>query len=131
MSSQFADLKVLIVEDEAEVREMLRNMLAELGVGQVTETADGTEAMTFIDSAFDFINLVICDWNMPGMSGVDLLRQIRTADPSLPFLMVTGRGDKDSVVEAKLSGVTAYIHKPFSSKQLEAKLRIILYKMAA
>ncbi len=65
------------------------------------------------------------------MSGVELLRKVRDVDPSLPFLMVTGRSDKESVVEAKSSGVTAYIRKPFSPKQLEAKLRIILYKMAA
>jgi len=65
------------------------------------------------------------------MTGVELLRQLRTIDPSLPFLMITGRSDVDSVMEAKSSGVTAYIRKPFSSKQLEAKLRIILYKMAA
>jgi two-component system chemotaxis response regulator CheY len=131
MSGQFADLKVLIVEDQAEARAMLRNMLAELGITQIFEAPDGREAMNFIDSAFDFINLIICDWNMPGMSGVELLRQLRTVDPSLPFLMVTGRSDMESVVEAKSSGVTAYIRKPFSPKQLEAKLRIILYKMAA
>ncbi len=131
MSDQFADLKILIVEDQGEARAMMRNMLTELGVTQVFEAPDGREAMNFIDSAFDFINLIICDWNMPGMSGVELLRQLRTVDPSLPFLMVTGRSDMESVVEAKSSGVTAYIRKPFSPKQLEAKLRIILYKMAA
>lgn len=131
MSNQFEDLKILIVEDQDEVRGMLRKMLMELGVRQVFEASDGREAMGFLDSYFDFINLIVCDWNMPGMTGLDLLRQLRTVDPSLPFLMITGRSDMDSVVEAKASGVTAYIHKPFSSKQMEAKLRIILYKMAA
>tara|TARA_B100001013_G_C24399201_1_gene359276 strand:- start:112 stop:507 length:396 start_codon:yes stop_codon:yes gene_type:complete len=131
MSSQFEDLKILVVEDETEARSMLCNMLAELGASQVFEAADGREAVEFIDSRFDFINLIMCDWNMPGMTGVELLRQLRKIDPSLPFLMITGRSDEDSVLEAKSSGVTAYIRKPFSSKQLEAKLRIILYKMAA
>jgi DNA-binding response OmpR family regulator len=126
-----SDLKILIVEDQQEARAMLRNMLAELGVTQIFEAPDGREALNFIDSAFDFINLIICDWNMPKMSGVELLRQLRTVDPGMPFLMITGRGDLDSVVEAKTSGVTGYIRKPFSHKQLEAKLRIILQRMAA
>lgn len=123
------DLKVLIVEDQIEARSMIRNMLMELGVHQVFDAPDGREALKFIDSAFDFVDLIICDWNMPEMSGVELLRQLRTVDPDIPFLMVTGRLDMSSVVEAKASGVTGYIGKPFSSQQLEAKLRIILHKM--
>ena len=74
--------------------------------------------MTFIDSAFDFVNVIICDWNMPNMNGVEFLRQLRSVDAEIPFLMVTGRTDVNSVVEAKSSGVTAYISKPFSPQQL-------------
>ena len=131
MSNEFSDLKVLIVEDQDDARAELRDMLVELGVAEVFEAGNGTEAMNFIDTAFDFINLVVCDWNMPEMSGVDFLREIRSIDRSLPFLMVTGRSDVESVTAAKKHGVTAYIRKPISSKQLEAKLRVILYKMAA
>lgn len=120
-----ADLKILIVEDQSDARSMLRNMLGELGVTQIFEAKDGGEALRFIDTAFDFVNLVICDWNMPKMSGVELLRQLRTVDPDVPFLMVTGRSDMDSVIEAKGSGVSGYIRKPYSPAQLEAKLRII------
>ena len=125
------DLKVLIVEDQNEARAMLRNMLMEMGITQIFDAPDGREALTFLDSAFDFVDLVICDWNMPNMSGAELLRQLRTVDPDMPFLMVTGRADMDSVMEAKSSGVTGYISKPFSSANLEAKMRIILQKMAA
>lgn len=124
-----SDLKVLIVEDQQEARAMIKNMLMELGINQVFESPDGREALRFIDSAFDFIDLIICDWNMPEMNGVELLRQLRTVDPDLPFLMVTGRADMGSVVEAKSSGVTGYVSKPFSAQQLEAKLRIILHRM--
>ena len=124
-------MKILLVEDQAEARAMMRNMLLEMGVNQIFEAPDGREALKFIDNAFDFIDLIICDWNMPAMSGVELLRQLRTVDPSMPFLMVTGRTDLESVIEAKSSGVTAYIRKPFSAKQLEAKLKIITYKSAA
>ena len=124
----FESLKVLLVEDQLEARSMMRAMLMELGITQVFESSNGREGLSFLDSAPDLINLVICDWNMPTMSGVELLRQLRTVDPSMPFLMVTGRGDLESVVEANSSGVTGYIRKPFSAAQLEAKLRIIQHK---
>jgi len=129
--TSLSDLKILLVEDEEEARSMMREMLSDLGVTQIFEAADGREALGFLDSAFDFIDLLICDWNMPNMNGVELLRQLRSFDPSVPFLMVTGRDDMESVMEAKTSGVTAYIRKPFTPKELEAKLRIMMYKMAA
>ena len=125
------DFKVLIVEDQVEARAMLKNMLTERGVTQVFEASDGSEALKFIDSAFDFINVIICDWNMPKMSGVELLRQLRTVDPDIPFLMITGRSDMESVIEAKASGVTGYIRKPFSPVQLEEKLKVVARKQNA
>lgn len=131
MKSAVKDFRVLLVEDQSEARAMMRNMLLEMGVTQIFEAPDGREALKFLDSAFDFVNLVICDWNMPSMSGVELLRQLRTVDPEMPFLMVTGRSDMESVVEAKSSGVTGYIRKPFSVKQLETKLRAISFMVAA
>ncbi|MCC6597629.1 MAG: response regulator [Alphaproteobacteria bacterium] len=131
MKSFLKELKVLLVDDQVESRVMLRNMLWEMEVTQIFESPNGREALKFLDSAFDFVNLVICDWNMPEMSGVELLRQLRTVDSTLPFLMVTGRSDMESVVEAKSSGVTGYIKKPFSIKELETKLRILRYKIAA
>lgn len=109
---------------------MLRNMLGDIGVNQVFEATNGREAFTFIDSAFDLVNFIVCDWNMPGMTGVEFLRQVRSVDPQTPFLMITGRGDMSSVAEAKNSGVTGYIKKPFSAAQLEAKIRIIMQKQA-
>lgn len=128
--SQFDQLKVLIVEDQAEARSMLKNMLALIGVHQIFEAADGKEALSFIDGAFDFIDMIICDWNMPNMDGGELLRQVRSTGENIPFLMITGRGDKESVLQAKESGVSGYIRKPFSSIQLEAKLRVLVHKMS-
>ncbi len=128
VTKKLEDLKVLVVDDQADARTLIKNMLTEFGVHQVFEAADGRQALSFIDAAFDFVDFIICDWNMPGISGVELLRQLRTVDPNIPFLMVTGRGDMDSVVEAKSSGVTGYIRKPFSPAQFEAKVRIIMKK---
>lgn len=122
-------LKVLVVDDQQEVRSMLRSMLAELGITQIFEAADGKEALIFTDNAMDMIDVVICDWNMPKLSGLELLRQMRSVDPNVPFLMITGRSDIESVSQAKANGVTAYIRKPFSPAHLEIKLRVIKSKM--
>lgn len=128
MVERLEDLKVLLVEDQLEARTMLRNMMLEMGITQVFDASDGREALNFVDAAGDVVNFIICDWEMPKMTGVEFLRQLRTVDQDLPFLMVTGRADMSSVVEAKSSGVTGYIKKPFSSKQLEAKLRILMLR---
>lgn len=127
----FKELKVLVVEDQGEARAMLRNMLGELGVTQIFEAANGRDAFSFVDSAFDLVNFIVCDWNMPGMTGVEFLRQVRSVDVETPFLMITGRADMGSVTEAKNSGVTGYIRKPFSAAQLEAKIRIIMQRQVA
>ncbi len=124
-------LKILIVDDQSDARSMVRGMLMELGITQIFEATDGKEAMTFTDAAMDMIDVVICDWNMPKMTGIDLLRQMRSVMPDIPFLMLTGRGDLDSVAQAKSCGVTAYIRKPFSPANLEIKLRVIKSKMDA
>jgi DNA-binding NtrC family response regulator len=121
-------LRVLIVDDQQEMRSMIKGMLMEMGITQTFEASDGKEALSFSDAALDMVDVVICDWNMPKLSGVEFLRQMRSVSPEMPFLMITGRSDVDSVAEAKASGVTAYIRKPFSPAQLETKLRVIKTK---
>lgn len=128
-SKNISKLRVLIVDDQSDVRSMLRTMLGELGITQVFEAAEGREAMNFLDAAVDFVDMIICDWNMPKMTGVEVLRQLRSVYADIPFLMLTARNDMDSVFEAKAAGVTAYIRKPFSPAQLEAKIRIVMHRM--
>lgn len=127
MENEFVGLKVLLIEDEKEARTMMRDMLSSMGVTQIFEASDGKEGMQFLDMAFDLVDIVLCDWNMPNMTGLDLLRQFRSVDNQTPFLMITGRGDMSSVMDAKSCGVSAYILKPFSLNQLEAKLRILMF----
>lgn len=125
LDDNFMDIGVLVVEDSREMRKILQGMLTELGINQVFMAKDGMEALHFLGDCYEMIDMVIADWNMPNMDGSELLRQIRGADPDLPFIMITGRADKDSVVEAKSQGVSSYIVKPFSIEQLERKLSVM------
>lgn len=121
----FSGLKILIIDDQEDARAMVKQMLLDIGVTQIFEASDGREGMQFMDIADDFVDIILCDWNMPGLNGLSLLQQLRSVDPDMPFLMVTGRGDMNSVAQAKGAGVSAYLLKPFSLLDLEAKLRIV------
>lgn len=121
-------LGILIVDDDQSVRTMIKSMLKQLQINQVLEAENGHDAMHLIDSSAGTLNIVICDWTMPTVSGIELLRQVRSAGSGVPFVMVTGKADKDSVLEAKDAGVSAYIAKPFTIVQLEAKLRAVVSK---
>ena len=130
-NSMFSQIRVLLVEDQLESRMLLKGILGELGVTQVFEANDGRMGLQFIDSAFDFIDLIMCDWNMPTMTGIEFLRQVRSTGSDIPFMMITGRSDQGSVIEAKNFGVDGYIRKPYSSTQIEAKLRILSQRLKA
>lgn len=120
------DLTVLAVDDVKEARDLLRLMLKDIGVNQIFTASDGKEALDFLSECETMINVIICDWNMPRVTGLEILRQVRTVDPDIPFLMATGVSDTESVEVAKGDGVTGYLVKPYSAEQLEKKLKFIL-----
>lgn len=122
-----SELSVLMVEDSFQALTLAKQMLQDLGLKQIVTARDGMEALRFLGAVDDegFVDIVLCDWNMPRMSGMELLRQIRTCDPDLPFLMITGMADYESVMEAKAYGVTGYLRKPFSAVQLGKKLTLV------
>jgi CheY-like chemotaxis protein len=123
----FDRIKVLVVEDDQHTMILIRRMLLDLGVVNIFEASDGPEALRLLGSfeGQDLVNVVLCDWKMPNMSGLDVLKQVRTCDPDMPFLMITGVADVDSIIEAKAYSVTGYIKKPFSMEILRKKLRIV------
>lgn len=121
-----ANTKILVVDDQQEIRSLIREVLLDAGITQVYEAADGKAALQFIDADFEMVNCIICDWNMPSLNGCEFLKQIRSVDNQVPFLMVSSRSDKQSILEARTAGVSAYIRKPFSPIQIEEKLRILL-----
>ncbi len=105
-------------------------MLSEMGVSYIATARDAVEAMKALSNPGERINLIICDWNMPGITGLEFLRKIRSDRPQMPFLMVTGRNDEESVVQAKGSGVSAYLVKPFSPLLLAKTLKVMFKQPA-
>ena len=119
-------LRILLVEDSIQSMNLTKGMLHNLGIKQVYTAKDGAEGLDMIGSSEgeDSIDLVLCDWIMPEMNGIELLRQIRSCDPDLLFIMITGQADRASVTEAKAFGINAFLKKPFSADDLRKKLDV-------
>lgn len=115
---EVSELKILAVEDNRQTIRLLQNMLAEIGIRQVYTAVTGREALDFLGDCEELVDVILCDWKLPEMSGFEVLRQVRTVDPDIPFLMVTGNSDPKSVLQAKNHGVTGYLVKPFSKADL-------------
>lgn len=126
-----SDLNILVVDDNIGSLNVIRNMLTDMGITQVFTAKDGMEALDFLGAFGDgMVNVILCDWRMPRLTGLEVLKQVRTCDPDLPFLMITGVADHGSVVEAKSFGVTGYIRKPFSADELRKKLGVVARVLA-
>ncbi len=125
------NLKFLVVDDFSTMRRIVRNLLKELGFTNVDEAEDGVVALSKLKGGnFEF---VVSDWNMPNMTGIELLRAIR-ADATLkhlPVMMVTAEAKKENIIEAAQAGASGYIVKPFTAATLEEKLNKVFEKMAA
>ena len=118
----FEELSVLVIDDEPTIRSLVQTMLRRMKVKNVAEATNAEAGLEQLATAERPFDLVVCDWNMPGLSGLDLWKRVRESNPNQRFLMVTGRNDAGSITEAVRAGVTAYIVKPFSQKELEAKV---------
>lgn len=118
-------MQILIVDDQQSMRELLRHCLSEIGITKVTSTKSGETALEAIGK--ESFDLVISDWNMDGMSGLDLLTKIRSNPvvKSMPFIMATGTQDKKQVLAAKEAGANNYIVKPFSVADLKKRVEAV------
>jgi two-component system, chemotaxis family, chemotaxis protein CheY len=124
-------MKVLVVDDFATMRKIVRNILKQIGFENIIEAEDGNAALRMIKN--ESVGLVVTDWNMPNMSGLGLLQEIRqNPDTSkLPVLMVTAEGLKENVMEAVKAGVNNYVVKPFTAEVLQEKIETIFKKQAS
>jgi two-component system chemotaxis response regulator CheY len=123
-------MRVLVVDDFATMRKIVRNILKQIGFENIAEAEDGNAALQLLKN--DNFGLVVSDWNMPNMNGIELLRAIRQ-NPQLshlPVLMVTAEGLKENVLEAVKAGVNNYVVKPFTAEVLQEKIEAIFKKLA-
>lgn len=122
-------MKILVVDDFSTMRRIIKNLLRDLGFTNITEADDGKTALPMLQNGdFDFL---ITDWNMPGMTGIDLLRAVRADErlAKLPVLMVTAEAKKDQIVEAAQAGVNGYVVKPFTAETLKEKIEKIFERL--
>jgi two-component system chemotaxis response regulator CheY len=118
-------MKILVVDDFSTMRRIIKNILKQIGFTDIDEAENGQVALSKInDNNYD---LVVSDWNMPEMTGIELLKAVRASEAikDTPFLMVTAEAKKENVVEAVKAGVNNYIVKPFTAEVLQEKIEKI------
>lgn len=125
-----SDMKILVIDDMATMRKIIKNMLQQIGFKNITEADDGATAWPMIQEALgspEPYEFIVSDWNMPQMSGLDLLKKVRETEElkKLPFLMITAEAEQGNVVIAVKAGVSNFIVKPFSAAVLKEKIEKI------
>jgi Response regulator containing CheY-like receiver, AAA-type ATPase, and DNA-binding domains len=116
------NMRILVVDDFSTMRRIIKNILRQLGFNNVVEADDGTTAWDTLNK--DRIDFIISDWNMPQMTGIDLLRKVRSSEEfaDLPFLMVTAEAQQENIIEAVQAKVSNYIVKPFTAEVMKQKI---------
>ncbi|RMT87813.1 hypothetical protein ALP39_02844 [Pseudomonas marginalis pv. marginalis] len=123
------NMKILIVDDFSTMRRIIKNLLRDLGFTNTVEADDGLTAIPILNSGS--IDFLVTDWNMPGMTGIDLLRHVRADEKlrSLPVLMVTAEAKREQIIEAAQAGVNGYVVKPFTAQALKEKIEKIFERI--
>ena len=121
-----AGMKVLVVDDFSTMRKIIKNNLKGMGFNNIVEAENGQKALEELKK--ETVGLIISDWNMPVMTGIELLKAVRgdAGLKSIPFIMVTAEGQKDNVMEAAKAGVSNYVVKPFTPDTFSEKLQKVL-----
>ncbi|MBE9396403.1 chemotaxis response regulator CheY [Pontibacterium sp. N1Y112] len=123
------DIKILVVDDFSTMRRIIKNLLKELGLTNVVEADDGATALPILKQGG--IEFLITDWNMPNMTGIELIRHVRS-DPNLsniPVLMVTAEAKREQIIAAAQAGVNGYVVKPFTAVTLKEKIDKIFERL--
>ncbi|WP_102798663.1 response regulator [Bowmanella denitrificans] len=120
-------LNALVLEDDGITQELLGHLLRDMNFAEISFFGDGAPALDHLNEVGSgYYDLVVCDWHMRTMSGLEFLAVFRQLEPETPFLMLTGDATRENVVEAHKAGVTEFIAKPFSRKELQEKLARVL-----
>lgn len=125
-NSPFSRVSVLVVDDEPFAQKLATTVLRQIGVKNVIAAKSGHEALKILSEPHQKFDIIVSDWNMPEMTGLNLLMKVRETWPDMPFIMLTGKTTGDFVLAAKEHGVNGYIAKPFAPAQLTAKIAAVL-----
>ncbi|GGO85031.1 response regulator [Marinobacterium nitratireducens] len=123
------DIRILVVDDFSTMRRIIKNLLRDLGFTNVLEADDGKTALPILKQGS--VDFLVTDWNMPGMTGIDLLKEVRK-DPQLaaiPVLMVTAEAKREQIITAAQAGVNGYVVKPFTAAVLKEKIDKIFERL--
>ena len=122
-------MRILLVDDSRTIRNIQKNVLAEIGQTDVAEAADGVEALSKLTAQRP--DLMLVDWNMPNMDGITLVKKVRETDKTLPMIMVTTEAERSRILEAVKAGVNSYVVKPFTAETLGEKIKQTMEKVGA
>lgn len=124
------DVSVLIIDDARSMRRTIKNILKDFGFTKIVEAEDGTEAIKYLEQSVDTgkFGLILCDWNMPNKSGVEVLQCVKANSElkDIPFIMVTAEGRKEYILDAIKEGASSFIVKPFTPAILSEKISSVL-----
>lgn len=125
------NITVLIVDDQESIQSIVKNILVDLGYSKIMHAMNAISAQTILQG--NKIDLILSDWNMPRMSGLELLKYVKSQEQlkSIPFIMITSQADKENIVAAVKEKVDGYIVKPFNAEILDKKIRQALLAAAA
>ncbi|KAF0115865.1 MAG: response regulator receiver [Rhodospirillaceae bacterium] len=123
IKKSIVDLQILLIDDNQQAVRLLSMMLRDMGVKNILTASNGQNGQEIIDATDKgAIDVIVCDWNMPGLTGIELLRYLRGRGDHTPFIMITGKDTVESTIEAAKAGVTFYLPKPFGPDKLEQKV---------
>lgn len=120
------NMRILVIDDFQTMRRIVINLLRQLGFSNVVEAGDGVEGFEKLET--NEIDLIVSDWNMPNMTGFELLKKVRADErfAKLPFIMVTAEGKRENVIAAVQAGVSNYVVKPFNAATLKEKMQKVI-----
>lgn len=129
IDSKYQGLKILVVDDFSTMRRVIRKLLNNIGFSHIDEASDGRKALSMLQNGY--YDIVLTDWNMPEMTGIDLVRSIREDSRlrNLPVVMVTAESKREQIIQAAQTGINGYIVKPFTAETLYDKISKVLARL--
>jgi DNA-binding response OmpR family regulator len=130
-TDDFSHLRALVVDDDPDILALIEHVIRTLGIIRLQSTTDPREAKRLIEATPDGFEVILCDWSMPEMSGLEFLKWVRGATKNVTFVMLTGNTATEAVSEAKKFEVDGYVTKPFRLSELKARLATLLRRVGA